>query len=156
MATRCNCAGGGSGSGGGSIALPLSGTQVTISYDPGDGVITQSATAWVAQLIGAFNNLVTFIFHPPVQTATIGGSFFAMSESWLSLTMTGNTTFSFAPDASYEIILRLAGAFTPTWPASVKWPNGVTPTYSTPSFYRFRTFDGGTTWYGELVGAHMI
>ncbi len=48
------------------------------------------------------------------------------------------------------------GSFLATWPGSVVWPGGVTPTLSTAaaSVDRFvlETHDGGTTWYGVQVG----
>ena len=45
-------------------------------------------------------------------------------------------------------LLRLDGAFTPTWPASVKWDANTVPTYGTPAYYSFATTDTGTTWIG--------
>lgn len=45
------------------------------------------------------------------------------------VTMTGDTTFTFTnPISGVRYLLHMAGAFTPTWPASVRWPAGVTPT----------------------------
>lgn len=72
-------------------------------------------------------------------------------------TMTAGTTLSFinpAPSgkcSSFVLILR--GAFTAVFPASVDWPSGTLPTYSTPSIYVFTTVDGGVTWLGSLVGS---
>jgi hypothetical protein len=44
-----------------------------------------------------------------------------------------------------------------TWPGSVEWPDGITPTVDTTAdtltAYEFETWDGGTTWYGHVVGA---
>jgi len=43
-----------------------------------------------------------------------------------------------------------------TWPSSVKWANGTPPTLSTVAGSVDRvvvvTYNGGTTWYGDLVG----
>lgn len=43
-----------------------------------------------------------------------------------------------------------------TWPASVKWPSGTPPVLSTAGGsvdrVTLRTYDAGTTWYGQLVG----
>lgn len=45
------------------------------------------------------------------------------------VTMTGNTTFTFTnPLPGMRMILHMAGAFTPTWPSTVKWPGSSTPT----------------------------
>jgi hypothetical protein len=41
--------------------------------------------------------------------------------------MTGNITVTFSnPQAGIRSILHLAGAYTPTWPSNVRWPNGNT------------------------------
>lgn len=70
-----------------------------------------------------------------------------------SVTMSANCTFTFsAPTAGHTFLLRLAGAFTPTFPASVDWDGGVAPTYTSPALYSFTTLDGGTTWFGAQVG----
>jgi len=82
-----------------------------------------------------------------------------------SHTLTENTTFTFSnPPASgtaYSFSLRLiqdasASGFTVTWPAAVDWPLAETPFVSTTAsavdWFVFTTLDGGTTWYGVLVG----
>lgn len=54
--------------------------------------------------------------------------------NWLNgnvqyITLTGNTTFKFInPKPGTRLILMVAGAFTPTWPSTVKWPGNTTPT----------------------------
>jgi hypothetical protein len=54
-------------------------------------------------------------------------------------------------DAS-SFVLILRGAFTPTFPASVDWPDGSAPTYTTPTVFVFSTVDAGTTWLGTSPG----
>lgn len=72
------------------------------------------------------------------------------------VTMSEACTFTFSnPAASgkatlFTLILR--GAFTPTWPAAVDWPDATQPTYTTPSIYTFMTVDGGTIWLGAQAG----
>jgi hypothetical protein len=53
--------------------------------------------------------------------------------------------------SSFMLILR--GAFTPTFPASVRWASATAPTYATPSVFVFSTVDAGTTWFGSMVGS---
>ena len=50
-----------------------------------------------------------------------------------------------------------AGAFAITWPASIEWVNGISPilTSSGTDVLSFFTFDGGTTYYGFVVGKNM-
>lgn len=50
------------------------------------------------------------------------------------VTMTGNTTFTFTnPRAGMRCILQVAGAYTPTWPSTVRWSAGTTPTATATS-----------------------
>lgn len=81
-----------------------------------------------------------------------------------SLTMTGNVTFTFsgataATACSFGVYLKqdATGSRTVTWPASVKWAGATAPTLSTAAnaldILVFESIDGGTTWYGSLVGA---
>lgn len=72
------------------------------------------------------------------------------------VTLDQNATISFAGaeagrPCSMTVILR--GAFVPTWPAAVIWPDGIDPTYGSPSVFEFFTVDGGTTIFGFLAGA---
>jgi hypothetical protein len=71
-------------------------------------------------------------------------------------TMDESCTFTFsnpAPsgDAS-AFVLILRGAFTPTFPASVDWPDATPPDYTTPTVFVFTTVDAGTTWLGTSPG----
>ena len=72
-----------------------------------------------------------------------------------SLTMTGNTTFTFSGAGSgwsQGFILQLTGnGSTVTWPTSVDWAGGTAPdapASGETDIYVFWTRDGGTTWYG--------
>ena len=69
---------------------------------------------------------------------------------------TGNCTFTFSNPApsgkNTTFMLILRGAFTPTFPASVDWPDAAAPTYSTPTAYIFTTVDEGTTYLGQSIG----
>lgn len=77
-------------------------------------------------------------------------------------TITTSTAFTIAsiPNdkaALFNLILTNGGSKTITWPASVKWSEGIPPalTASGIDVLTFLTPDGGTTWYGTiaLVGA---
>ena len=74
-----------------------------------------------------------------------------------SLTMSGNTTFTFSgADSNWSMgfVLQLTGnGSTVTWPASVDWAGGTAPdapASGETDIYVFWTRDGGTTWYGVL------
>ena len=75
-----------------------------------------------------------------------------------SLTMTGNTTFTFNSVSnawSTGFVLELTGnGGTVTWPTSVDWAGGTkpdAPASGETDLYVFWTRDGGTTWYGMLA-----
>jgi hypothetical protein len=72
-----------------------------------------------------------------------------------SLTMTGNTTFTFSgatANWSQGFVLQLTGnGGTVLWPSSVVWAGGTAPDVPASGetdIYVFWTRDGGTTWYG--------
>jgi hypothetical protein len=75
-----------------------------------------------------------------------------------SLTMTGNTTFTFNSVSSpwgTGFVLELTGnGGTVTWPTSVDWAGGTAPdapASGETDLLVFWTRDGGTTWYGMLA-----
>jgi len=81
------------------------------------------------------------------------------------VTMTANITsisFSNVPAAGSVFTLTMfltqdaTGGRTVTWPASVKWQGGATPTLtatgSKMDIIQLVTHDGGTNWYGSVVG----
>lgn len=71
---------------------------------------------------------------------------------------TGNVTLSFTnPRATgsvtaFALILQFGGTgYTVTWPGTVKWPGGSTPTLSGANkvdMFTFFSRDGGTSWFG--------
>ena len=88
------------------------------------------------------------------------------SGNVVSATLTGNVTFTFSgatagTACSFGLYLTqdATGSRTVTWPASVKWAGGTAPTLSTAAssvdILVFETINGGTTWYGSLVGTNF-
>lgn len=82
-----------------------------------------------------------------------------------NVTMTGNVTFTFSgatsgKACSFGLYLSqdATGSRTVTWP-TVKWAGGTAPTLTTTASATdvlvFESLDGGTTWYGSLVGANF-
>lgn len=80
-----------------------------------------------------------------------------------NITLTADSTFTFSGATSgracsFSLYLRQdgTGGHTTTWPASVKWSGGA-PTLTTTSnavdILVFESLDGGTNWFGSLVGA---
>jgi hypothetical protein len=74
-----------------------------------------------------------------------------------SLTMSGNTTFTFlgvTSNRSVGFVLQLTGnGGTVTWPSSVDWAGGTAPdapASGESNLYVFWTRDGGSNWVGAL------
>ena len=95
-------------------------------------------------------------------TATIN----CRTATVFAITLSENTTFAFSnPPSSgtaYGFTLKMvqdSTARTVTWPAAVKWADGVAPEISTGSgnvdVFVFLTHDGGTNWYGFVAGQDM-
>jgi hypothetical protein len=79
-------------------------------------------------------------------------------------TLNANCTFTFTTIAdtaerwfTLELIEDGTGGWTVTWPGSVVWLGGTTPTHTTTAgtttIYAFFTRNGGTTWIGGQLGA---
>ena len=78
-----------------------------------------------------------------------------------------NTTFTFSNPpvtgklGSFTLFLKqdATGGWTHTWPASVDWEAGTTPTFSNAAnlidVISFMTMDGGTVWYGFVGGINF-
>ena len=77
-----------------------------------------------------------------------------------SMTIAANTTITLTAGASASecrvltLIITNGGAFTVTWPASVKWAGGSAPTFSAAGVdvVTLLTVDGGVTWLGSANG----
>lgn len=82
-----------------------------------------------------------------------------------NVTMTGNTTFTFSGATSgkacaFTLYLKQdgAGGRVVTWPGSVKWSGGapsLTTTASAVDVLVFESLDGGSNWFGSLVGTNF-
>ncbi len=82
-----------------------------------------------------------------------------------NITTTGNVTFTFSGATSgracsFALYLRqdATGNRTVSWPASVRWSGGAparTTSASAVDIFVFESIDGGTNWYGSLVGANF-
>lgn len=78
--------------------------------------------------------------------------------TYVTATISGATTFTFSNPGSsgymrgFTLEVTNPAAYI-TWPASVKWSNGLAPTLTTTGvdLLLFTTIDAGTTWRGSLV-----
>lgn len=78
------------------------------------------------------------------------------ASDFFTKSISANSTFTFSnPTAStgqgFLLLLTVTSAAVPTWPASVKWSSGSAPIPGNGAhLFGFVTFDGGTTWVGNL------
>jgi len=73
---------------------------------------------------------------------------------------TSTITFSNAPSTNafgFTFTMINAGTYSITWPVSVDWIGGTAPilTSTGTDVLTFFTFNGGTTYYGFVVGKNM-
>jgi len=114
------------------------------------------------------NNVVTFSGGITEDSVTITSSSNAATLDMRLGTnfvhdLTENVTYTFSnPAATGNVsaftlkVIQNASAKTITWPASVDWPAATAPTLTATNdgvdLFTFITHDGGTTWYGLVVG----
>jgi hypothetical protein len=127
-----------------------------------------SATTTANNALPKSGGLMTGRLDVKVETLAQGGTGGATGAQTMDLTvaqyfsygLTGNITFTITNVPGGAIATGLvvrataAGSQTITWPASVKWPGGVTPV-QTPSgtdIYALVTDDAGATWRGIRSG----
>lgn len=79
-----------------------------------------------------------------IHTFTVGGN--------ITLTLNPNCLTGFC--RTLTLIITNGGAYTITWPASVKWAGGSAPTFTASGvdIVTLITVDAGTTWYGSENG----
>lgn len=79
-----------------------------------------------------------------------GNVFTKTISAYTSFTITGVPQ---GKSTMFNLVLTNGGAYTVTWPASVKWTAGGPPTLteSGVDVLTFLTADGGTTWYGTMA-----
>lgn len=110
---------------------------------------------------GASGAIGTYTTASPTTTQTVD---FATAQVW-KLTLGGNVTITLTgavTGSAYGLTIYLVqdatGVRTVTWPASVKWPNGVPAVLSTAAnavdVVVLESWDGGTTWFANLAGKH--
>jgi hypothetical protein len=143
-------------------AITLSGTSNVFSSYPAErAVMTDVAQTLSNKKIQAYSEATTSASSSTAYTVDLS------TANIFTISMTGNCTFTFsnppASGTSFSFMLILTqdatGSRTATWPASVKWPNGSTPTLTTTAnkvdILNFITVNGGTTYYGALSLANM-
>lgn len=144
-------AGGGTGATSAGAALTALGAATAAQGATADAALPRVAAGASVENVGAVESNVSTVAATGA-TETLDTSVYGVFD----VTMDQSCTFTFsnpAPSGKATIFtLILRGAFTPTFPASVDWPDATAPTYGTPSVYVFTTVDAGTTWLGAQAG----
>lgn len=150
------------GGGGGAVSSvnTKTGTVVLTADDIGDGSAKVTMTlAERTKLSGIAPDLVHTVGNSGAALTVDASS----TSGWVkTITLTANCTFTLAGATAgrattLELVLAqdATGGRTVTWPASVKWSGG-TPLLSTAASAVDRvvlvSYNGGTTWYGDVVG----
>ena len=131
------------------------GTAVTINA----GIVTASS------FVGNLDNSVIGNYTEKISNlgnTGVGATVNLNNGNVFTATLTGNCTFTFNTGittgaASFTLILANDGTAgrSIVWPASVKWPNNVTPSRTTTAnatdIWSFFTPNNGTTWYGNIA-----
>lgn len=109
--------------------------------------------AWLTQAVSSSSGTLTL-------NLANGNSFTTtLTENITTITIQNPT----ASDDHCQFIVKIkqdgaGGAYTVTWPAAVVWGGGSAPTMSTGNdaedIYVLKTWDGGTTWYGDYAQAY--
>ena len=113
-----------------------------VSHEPGgsDVITSLGSVAEKSQSLGTISGDVTIDLSAGLSViATVGGA----------------TTLAFAnapAGGTATVLLRLTngGAYTVTWPSTIKWPGGNAPTLTASGvdLVILATSDGGATWWG--------
>lgn len=145
----------------------LDGTTPITGIDINSGSIDGTAIGANSASTGVFSSLETegaLTEDAVAITSSSNAATLDLSASTnFTHTLTENVTYTFSNPATSgktsAFTLKVtqdSTARTITWPASVDWPGGETPTISDGSgdvdYFVFITTDGGTTYYGFVAG----
>ena len=138
---------------------PMASSVIFSGTTPGQvPASTAEETGKVLRSDGLWNNTSLDPISEKAQALgnTKGNKAIAVSNgAYITCTITGNTTFSFTgvPQTGATVVvmqLTNGGAYTITWPSSIKWSGGKAPKFTASGIdiVVLTTNDAGATWYG--------
>lgn len=138
---------------------PMASSVIFSGTTPGQvPASTAEETGKVLRSDGMWNNTSLDTISEKAQALgnTTGNKAIAVSKgAYITCTITGNTTFSFTdvPQTGATVVvmqLTNGGAYTITWPSSIKWSGGTAPKFTASGIdiVVLTTNDAGATWYG--------
>ena len=146
--------------GGNGEATPVSISSSKVSANCGDGVINKPQIK---------NARWTWLEHDEISGSAYTISF--LGGNFHKINLGGVLTNLVISDAPTSEVENMAGEITlvidalnthsiTNWPTTTLWSSGVKPDFSTQAnngllMVKFLTLDGGTTWYGQIVGTNL-
>ena len=138
---------------------PMASSAIFSGTDPGQvPASTSEETGKVLRSDGMWNNTSLDPISEKAQALgnTTGNKAIDVSNgAYITCKVTGNTTFSFTgvPQTGATVVvmqLTNGGAYTITWPSSIKWSGGTAPKFTASGIdiVVLTTNDAGATWYG--------
>ena len=138
---------------------PMASSVIFSGTTPGQvPASTAEETGKVLRSDGMWNNTSLDTISEKAQALgnTTGNKAIDVSKgAYITCTITGNTTFSFTgvPQTGATVVvmqLTNGGAYTITWPSSIKWTGGKAPKFTASGIdiVVLTTNDAGATWYG--------
>ena len=149
------------------LVLTGSGTKYITAAASGSGIILQTNGSTEAVIVSSAGNVGVGV--SPTTRFDLNGSYASnivavaaldincSAGNFFTKTINANSTFTFSSVPSsraYSFTLELTQTSgTVTWPASVTWPGGTTPSLTTnrTHLFMFVTDDGGTRWRGSAL-----
>jgi hypothetical protein len=156
-----------SGTSGTSGFLTLTGTTdngiITYENSTGKGIV-ESNLLFDGSILGVAGHVAPTTFRETYSDQGTGGSvtldLSSANNFRRQFNATATISFSNAPSGKafgFTLLMVNAGAYTITWPVNVDWVGGSAPilTSAGTDVLTFYTYDGGTTYYGFVVGKNM-
>jgi hypothetical protein len=112
----------------------------------------------------SFGSLVETKSTPAISAGTLTLNLSTATLFYTTLNAITSVVFSNTPTSPkvFSFTLQFVANGTPyavTWPTSVKWQNGISPTITSINnkidTFTFLTHDGGTTWFGFISGQNF-
>jgi len=112
----------------------------------------------------SFGSLIETKATPAISAGTLTLDLSTATLFYTTLNAITSVVFSNTPSSPkvFSFTLQLVANGTPyavTWPTSVKWQNGISPTITSINnkidTFTFLTHDGGTTWFGFISGQNF-
>lgn len=130
----------------------------------GAGTTDPSAdtTNWALNTI-SYSNVQSFAGFNEAYVAMGTSNIDLNLAGFFSKTITTGTTFTVSnipamgKGVAFVLDITNGGAYTITWWSGIKWPSGAAPTLTASGrdSIGFKTYDGGTTWDGFVLGKDL-